>query len=59
MCLFHVRLPANDLKKIEICQSIGGLHVKVYIQILVHMLVSSIKYSLTEAVFLISINSPK
>jgi len=55
MCLFDVRLPANDLKKMETCPSIGGLHAKVYILIFVHTLVSSIKFSLTEAIFLISI----
>lgn len=39
MCLFDVRLPANDVMKMETCPSIGGLHAKVYILIFVHTLV--------------------
>jgi len=40
---FDVRLPEDDLKKMELCQSISELYVKVYILILVHLLVLSIK----------------
>jgi hypothetical protein len=43
---FYVRLPVDDLKKIETCQSISGLYVKVYNLILVHCLVLSTKCSL-------------
>jgi len=41
--LFDVRLPEDDLKKMELCWSNSELYVKVYILILVHLLVLSIK----------------
>ena len=31
VCLFEVKLPDNDLKKIEIRRSLSGLYVKVYL----------------------------
>ena len=42
--LFDVRLPEDDLKKIKLRPSISGLYVTVYILILVHLLVLSIKW---------------
>jgi hypothetical protein len=30
ICFFDVKLPEDDLKKIEICRSISGLYEKVY-----------------------------
>jgi hypothetical protein len=39
VCLFDVRLPEDDLKKIETCPSISGLYVKLCILVLVRMLV--------------------
>jgi hypothetical protein len=41
--VFYVRLPVNDLKKIETCQSISGSYVNVYNTILVHCSVLSTK----------------
>ena len=32
--LFDVKLPEEDLKEVEICRSLGGLYVKVYVLIL-------------------------
>ena len=29
---FNVKLPADDLNKIETCRSVNGLRVKVYLQ---------------------------
>jgi hypothetical protein len=43
ICLFDVRLPEDDLKKIETCWKISGQYVKVYILILVCLLVLSVK----------------
>jgi len=40
---FDVRLPADNLKKIETFRSIGVLYVKVHISLLVLLLVLSIK----------------
>jgi hypothetical protein len=40
--LFYVRLPDDDLKKIEICRRIGALYVEVCILILVHLLLLSV-----------------
>jgi len=37
------RIPEDDLKKVEICWSLSGLYVEVYILILVHLFVLSIK----------------
>jgi hypothetical protein len=44
--LFDVRLP-EDMKKIEIFRSISGLYVEVYILMLVHFSVLSIKNHVT------------
>jgi hypothetical protein len=38
-----LRLPENDLKKVETYWNLSGLYVKVYILILVRLLVLSIK----------------
>jgi len=42
VCLFDVRIPEDDLKKIETFRSIRGLYVKLYILMLVHLLTLSI-----------------
>ena len=34
--LFNVKLSEEDLKKVEICRSLSGLYVKVYLLILGH-----------------------
>ena len=31
VCFFDVRLPEDDLKKIETCRNMSGLYVEVYI----------------------------
>jgi len=41
--MFDLRHPEDDLQKIETCRSISGLHVLVYVLMLVHLLVLSIK----------------
>ena len=42
-CLFGVRLPAVDMKKIEKCYSSSRLYVEVYILTPVHLSLLSIK----------------
>jgi hypothetical protein len=43
VCLLDVKLRDNDLKNIKICRSLGRLYVKVYLLILGHLFVLSIK----------------
>jgi len=43
VCLFDVRLPGDDLKKIETCRRISGLYVNLCILVLVHMLVVPVR----------------
>ena len=42
VCLFDVRIPEDDLKKIETWRSISGLYVKLYILMFLHLLALSI-----------------
>jgi hypothetical protein len=46
ICFLQVRLPEDDVK-IEICRSVCGLYVKVYISILVYLLVLSVETFIT------------
>ena len=41
--LFDVRLPEDDVKKIETCRNIIGLYVKSCILVLVRMLVVTVR----------------
>jgi hypothetical protein len=41
--LFDVRLPEDDLKKIETCRSISELYVKLCILVLVRVLVVTVR----------------
>jgi hypothetical protein len=43
VCLFDVRLPEEDLKKIETCRNIIGLCVKLCILLPVRMLVVTVR----------------
>ena len=45
--MFDVRLSEDDLKTIEIFRSISGFYVEVYILVLVHFSVLSIKNRVT------------
>jgi len=42
VCLFDIRIPEDDQKKIETCQIISGLYVKLCILMLVRLLALSI-----------------
>jgi len=43
ICLFDVRFPEDDMKKIKTCQITSGLYLNVCILILVHLLVLYLK----------------
>ena len=41
--IFYLRLPEDEMKKVEMCRSISSVHVEVYILMLVHLSVLSVK----------------
>jgi hypothetical protein len=53
ICFLHVRLPEEDVKKIETYLSVCGLYVKVYISIVVNLLVLSVEMFITAHIWIL------
>jgi len=46
----NIKFPKDDLKKIQTCWNISGLYVKVYVLLLVHLSVLSVKLFFNEQI---------